>query len=126
MAAGQFVRLMLPRKRQGDHRTDTIIVGQVVHSHTEAGRSVIGVAFGWDADFTGNSQASGARNSNGLWFQILSGTAKRLRLVIARGWRAILNQETALPVVLPPRATAGGGRSRCPQKPTSSRIVRAR
>jgi PilZ domain len=125
IAPGHIVRLMFPRKREGQHRTGRMIVGHVVHSRNEAGRSVVGVAFGWDADFKSNPQPRSAKKAIRSWLGILSGTAHCMRHALARGYRVLVNQGPALPAALPPTTTEGGGRSRRPRIPGSSRIVRA-
>jgi PilZ domain len=125
MAPGQFVRLMFPRKTESQHRTGRIIVGQVVHSRNEAGKSVVGVAFGWDAGFDENSRPSSTKKAFSSWLGIFSGAARRMRLALARGGRVLLNRGTPLPAALLPSTTAGGGRSRRLQRPGASHIARA-
>jgi hypothetical protein len=129
MAPGHVVRLMFPRKRDGQHRAGQMIVGHVVHSRNEAGRSVVGVAFGWDADFKANPQPRSAKKAIRSWLGILSRTAHRMRLALARGYRVLVNQGPALraplPAALPPTTTEGGERFRRLRRPGSSRIVRA-
>jgi hypothetical protein len=76
LAQGKMVRLVFPGKNHVGQRSGRMIVGHVVHSRSESGRSVVGVAFGWDAAVSAGSRPNLPKVKSRSWFGLFSRKAK--------------------------------------------------
>ena len=85
MAPGHVVRLIFPREKHSNAQTGPMILGQVVRSRHEAGKSLVRVAFGWDADFKDKRQHNRAKNPIRSWLRSLSAAADRIHRAVSRG-----------------------------------------
>ena len=84
LAAGRVVRLVFPRSRHSASRTGKMIVGHVVHSRSEAGQSVVGVAFGWDAAVKESPRQADPKKMSWWWSGLFSRKAKHPRTAVSR------------------------------------------
>jgi hypothetical protein len=81
---GHVVRLVFPRRSEPGHRQGRTIVGQVVHSRSEAGKSIVGIAFGWDAAVQERSRPAAHQKPRRSWLGLVSRKAKALGSVFSR------------------------------------------
>jgi hypothetical protein len=84
LSEGHVVRLVFPRRSEPGHRNGRTIVGQVVHSRSDARGAVVGVAFGWDAVVAGSAKSAVSERSPRSWFGLLSRQTKALASAIVR------------------------------------------
>jgi hypothetical protein len=83
VSRGQGLRLVFPRKTGQTDRSGRMIVGHVVYSRVEAGRHVVGVAFGWHAAVKETPQPM-YRKTAFSWIGLFSRKAKTTSLVSSR------------------------------------------
>lgn len=79
----EVVQLLFPRKSTNNRPEGRIIIGRVVQSKIDAGRHMVRIAFGWDADVHEDSRPVRKDPKSSKFFRPFW---KRLSSLVTKAW----------------------------------------